>query len=295
MTVPTYEEICYICPVVYTVSFDHVEIIVDDLIVTCSELRDAAMDRLLPPDFCPEAQHVARQYCGCVEESVPTFAPTHTPYPTRTNTPTFSTTCFVCGSQDMAVTKLSAVTEIDGLIVSCKELQDAGMSNVISPHICPDAVAAAQERCGCECSSAAQPAPSTVAVDDPVTVINSPTYGEKCFICGETAAVTKPNSFIAIGGLGMTCGAADEDGANGLFSPILCNLAKAAAVESCGCDARLSLGLASGSRRDDTSTARLVAVSDGVCSRLVGDDHDLLKLFCCCCFITSTYALLNVL
>jgi len=259
--VPTYGEICHVCPVGYTVSFDHVEVVVDDLIVTCSVLEEAAMDRLLPAIFCPEAQHVAQQYCGCVEGAIPTFAPTHTPYPTKTFTPTYSTTCFVCGSQDMVVTKPSAVTVIDGLIVSCEELQDAGISNIISPQICPDAVSAAQESCGCEPNAQSAPSPpSSSAVDDPVP--SSSTYGEKCEICGETAVVTKPSTFIAIGGLGMTCGAADEDGINGLFSPILCDLAKSAAAESCGCDARVSLGLASGSSRGGKSaTARRVVVT----------------------------------
>jgi len=83
----------------------------------------------------------------------------------------------------------------------------------------------------------------TITIDDSFHLSDAPsTSSYACYICGESAVVTKPDEFVAIGGLGMTCGKADEDGLAGMFSPILCDLDKAVAEESCGCDLGLSLG-----------------------------------------------------
>lgn len=244
--VPTYTETCHICEAGHRVSFGHVEIVVDQLIITCAELEQATLDRMLPPEFCSEATDVAKKYCGCIQsdaasDAVSTFAPSTSPGPTQTPLPTFHSACHVCGDEDKVVTQLSATLLLDGLELTCLEVQDAAEGHVIPPDVCPDAMTMVQKRCGCE------PANKTATASDEDAQVHSngnkaPT-GPKCYLCGESGVITKPKAHVVIGGLGMTCSEAEKDGLTGALSPLLCVLATTAAGENCGCDEQLSLGV----------------------------------------------------
>ena len=250
---PTFAEKCNVCGEGMHVTNHDVVVTVDGVTGTCRELETEGAGRYIPPDVCVDAKLVAADKCGCTEQELApspseiTMRPTATAFPTVSFSPTYSEPCFICEPGNW-VTMPDVTVVVDNLVVSCGELQGAGMERLIPPTFCPEAMAAAKLSCGCTgvpapspSEGASSPAPSqpltyfpTVTAFPTITAV--PTYAEKCIVCGyENRRVTNLKKIILVGGIKITCAAVEEYGATGYVPLGLCPQAKQRAQESCGC------------------------------------------------------------
>jgi hypothetical protein len=159
---PTYAEKCLVCSSagLQVTKLDQVVVVHGD-VGTCGDLERQGALGFVNPKLCMEAQTVAASRCGCsivqaaavpalapAPGSIRTFAPTVTPFPTVSYSPTFAEKCLVC--PDQGHPRLSnAVVIVDNLTIACGELDAAGRRGIIPPDLCPEAQASALSSCGC--------------------------------------------------------------------------------------------------------------------------------------------------
>jgi hypothetical protein len=241
---PTYSEKCYVCLPGNHTSIQDASVVVDNLAMTCGDLEEAGLKQMIPPKLCPEAQTQAQSVCGCVSNSpvaspVVTFEPTITAYPTTTASPTYAEKCLVCGDRSLKVTNEKTVVTVDGMVLNCGELEKAGATGIMPPRVCPEAMQAAEDSCGC--AGAPSGAPTTLSTLEPTTtayptITNSPSYSEKCEVCGNAIFhVTNRDAWITIGGIAWSCQTVEEFGATGNLPPDMCSMVQKKAAISCAC------------------------------------------------------------
>lgn len=259
---PTFREKCHVCLLPGNqATLPNAIVVVDNIAMLCGELEEAGLGRRIPPDLCPTAQAKAQGTCGCGEANSPstapplTFTPTITANPTTTPSPTYAEKCLVCGGDtSLFVTKAMADVTVDGMVLSCGELEEAGSSGIIPPRVCMEAMLAAEEVCGCAPAPSPDGAPTIIpSTLEPTTtayptVTSSPTYSEKCFVCGDDEApeVTNNNNnnadgSITIGGTVWSCSTVQELGAAGYLPPgAVCASIQKQAKVSCACSSNNS-------------------------------------------------------
>lgn len=255
---PTYGSQCHVCPPGSRIQNPHLAVTMDGIELTCAELEQAGHEHVIPPNFCSEAQTIVQKACKCspVSDNVApspaattTFSPTVTPLPTMTFTPTFTAECKVCPGDDSFITIQHALVEIDGLLVSCIELDEAARQRMVSPSLCPTVQAKVAQVCGCRHSAhitdvvssndvpTAAPAwtfQPTITAEPTLTV--SPTYAARCDVCGSPdQSIAHPNTIVHVAGIILTCKDLKSAGESSLIPPQHCSESRQVAHTSCGC------------------------------------------------------------
>jgi hypothetical protein len=110
--------------------------------------------------------------------------------------------CFVCGSEGTDVTDQSQVVMLTGLALTCPELSSLGRRAGIPSDMCEEATALAKASCRCLMMGS----PS-------VAKTPSPTFAEKCNVCGsEGAVVGNPTAKVLFENKAATCLDMYQDG-----------------------------------------------------------------------------------
>jgi predicted nucleic acid-binding Zn ribbon protein len=258
---PSYSGVCNVC---YEEGFriQHPENIVTiaDERLTCKELQMLADKNLIPPEICDRAQTVAMLACECANPgNIPapaplsprsyqkgksiTLRPTVTAEPTVSFAPSFSERCRICHDDDSVVTNVDATVIIDGLEISCGQLYETDLLQMIPPVVCPQARVVAIESCGCSAVAVPLPNPALSKTDTlsptitPMPTITAmPTYADKCYVCGgESFSVVDPLKTLKMGGMVVLCGELEEAGRSGHIRPDLCEHVQDKANLYCGC------------------------------------------------------------
>lgn len=219
---------CTVCPDGWVTNLS-AEVVIKNEIATCQELQQILNLNPIEPDVCQNAQETAALACGCTGGS--TLSPSVTPVPTGSPGPTYSEECHVCKTPDARVTKLDASVVVDGLALSCLELQTVGIEGLIPPVFCDEAQDQASRLCGCDDSA---PTLSPTVTGGP-THTATPTYSEKCHVCGEHRTVANPLHSMTFDGVTVTCEELEEAGAIGILPPQLCYDASERVQSVCGC------------------------------------------------------------
>lgn len=244
---PSYSDICNVCANGQQISETSALVTVDGLRITCEELEEAGKERLIPPMLCSEAQAQASSLCKCSAPppSLSTLVPTNTPFPTATYTPTYSGPCSLCHSGDY-MTKRDTLVSLDGLVLSCQELEEAATERMISPSLCPLAQEQAQNKCGCKRPVSLDgdfPEVSPVRTFHPTvtlqpTVTATPTYESSCQVCGSSSKrVFEPDTIVQVADIRLTCRDLEEAGQESSIPPTICPQAQRVAEENCMCGA----------------------------------------------------------
>ena len=226
---PSYSEKCYVCNDDAKQRITAVDQVVqvDGRIGTCSDLEEQGLEGYIHPSLCRDAQQIASRICDCKPISAPsalkTLAPTLTPFPTHTSTPTYEAACYVCGGENIATTNHNLAVDLDGTAITCKELEEVGLERNIPPSICPEAQKQALLSCGC--TRVEERAPTML-----------PTYSEKCHVCGSSdMEVSHNKTLVLVQDQVLNCEELWEAGKWGLMPPQFCDEAKQRAAEFCGC------------------------------------------------------------
>lgn len=224
---PSYSEKCYVCHDDANQRVTAVDLLVhvDGRVGTCGDLEEQGLEGYIHPSLCSDAQQIASKICDCKPMSTPsvvnTLSPTVTPFPTLTMTPTYESTCFVCGEFNIATTNHNAKVVLDNTAITCKELEELGTGRNIPPHICPEAQEKALASCGC------------TQIEAPSML---PTYREKCHVCGSNdMVITHPKTLVLVQDQILNCEELWEAGSWGLMPPQFCDEAKKMATDWCGC------------------------------------------------------------
>jgi hypothetical protein len=234
---------------------------VADVRLTCKELQILADKNLIPFEMCDKAQTVAMLACECEksENNIPvpaplsprqyqmgssiTLRPTVTPEPTVSFAPSYNERCRICHDNDSVVTNVDATIVVDGLEITCGQLFETDLLQMIPPVMCPQARVVAMESCGCSAAAVPPPSPAASKADTLSPTITSmptitamPTYAEKCYVCGgETSSVIDPLKTLKMGGIVVLCGELEEAGRSGHLPPDLCEKVQDQANLYCGC------------------------------------------------------------
>lgn len=226
---PSYSEKCYVCNDDANQRITAVDQIVevDGRIGTCFDLEEQGLEGYIHPSLCSDAQQIASRICDCKPNSTPsvlkTLAPTLTPHPTHTNTPTYESVCYVCGEENIVTTNHDAVVDLDNTAITCKELEMIGLERSIPPAVCPEVQTQALVSCGC--TRIEERAPTML-----------PTYNEKCHVCGSSnMEVSHNKTLVLVQDQVLNCEELWEAGKWGLMPPEFCDEAKQMAAEFCGC------------------------------------------------------------
>jgi len=158
--------------------------------------------------------------------------------------PVDSEQCLVCGTSNLHITKKSTDVTVGGIVLTCEEIEQAGLDREIPPNLCAQAQQRAQAACGCASvqdhtnSSPTTPHPLTYfpTITPLPTITPAPSYKEKCNVCfDEKLRVSNEKKAVVVGGIKLTCAAVEEYGATGYLPPSLCPQAQTRVMESCGC------------------------------------------------------------
>lgn len=232
---PSYSEKCYVCNDDANQRITAVQQIVnvDGRIGTCFDLQEQGLEGYIHPSLCSDAQQIASKICDCKTMSTPsslkTLAPTITPFPTQTNTPTYESACYVCGEASIATTNHDVIVALEDNAITCKELEEVGLEHNIPPAVCPKAQKAALLSCGC----------TRIEERSPTML---PTYKDKCHICGSNEmTVTHNKTLVLVQDQILNCEELWEAGTWGLLPPQFCDEAKQRAAEFCGCQVSTSV------------------------------------------------------
>lgn len=241
---PTYVKKCRVCREGMKVTALDTIVNVDGGVGTCQELEKEGLSGFIHPAMCADAQAMAKAKCGCdvahpAPISVKTLQPTRTLLPTSTYSPSFGEKCSVCAPGDQT-TKPAAIVVVGNIALTCSDLEHLGRSHLIPPQMCVEAQAQAHALCGCQAglprsapSASLQPTVTTKR-----TMTSSPTFTEKCLICGnESRSVTHKNSTVTVAGMVVTCEELEMAGAMGMINPQICLESTKAALVACGCTA----------------------------------------------------------
>jgi hypothetical protein len=226
---PTFSQKCFVCDNDESqhITALHQIVNVNGAIGTCLDLELQGLQGFINPSLCEEAQATAALVCECQSKNIPTdiktLAPTTTPYPTSSFSPTYHDACYICVKPNHIVTIPEAGIQINNYALTCEELQQATLDYIIPPHICPEAQKQALESCGCT---------STAALPSML-----PTYNQKCFVCGEDGdrVISHPKNLVLLGSEIMNCNELAEAGSWGLIPPSQCDDAMKMASDFCGC------------------------------------------------------------
>ena len=235
---PTYQTTCYVCGSEHaTVTNMDGEVVVGGDRGTCKELQQVALSRLLPGDMCDEAQREAARNCKCAGGAVLPTTPTM--QPTVTMYPTFSETCQVCPT-GMQVTALAKSVVMDGISLTCEELEEAGKEHVIPPLFCPTAQSTAQKFCDCASSPTRNVPSPGLHTFSPTktplpTVTFTPTFSQVCEICPGDSFITEDHALVSIDSMLVTCRELQEAARERMIPPSICPTAQNKAAVACGC------------------------------------------------------------
>lgn len=228
---------CYVCGVNGRVTNGDAIVAVGESTGTCLDLQhDGESGFISSFAVCQTAVEVALAKCGCaiVSDTITKIEnePTRSPAPTQTASPSYAEKCNVCGPNRIA-TALHEPVLVHGRIGTCQELEMQGILGFIIPSLCDEAQAAATEKCAC----ASDPAITTFTptVTPFPTTSNSPSFSDKCHVCGYGNQVSKWNAVLVVDELAMTCQELQETGEKGWIPPNLCQTATLTAQASCGC------------------------------------------------------------
>jgi hypothetical protein len=252
---PSYTDGCSVCPDGYRVANLKATVMVDKLSLSCAELEDAGLERMIPSDICDHAKAAAQATCGCdaVKPSsappVETFAPTSTAEPTVSPLPTFmkEERCYLCGVESMQIRDPTPLIVVGGMTLSCAELEESAVHRILPPELCQEATQVATKTCGCTAHVSA-PSPAPMIPETFVPTITAfptqtalPTF-TSCNVCvNETITISKENDPVVLGGMKFTCGVLAQDGMEGYIPTNLCEAAQVAARASCGCTSQTGL------------------------------------------------------
>jgi hypothetical protein len=135
-----------------------------------------------------------------------------------------------------------ALVDVDGLTVTCQDLQEIGP---LPPALCSSAqyVSASVCMCGNNVVSSSlpttmPPVPSTSAPTTTLrpTITNRPSYSQACNLCiVPEYRVTEPDSVVTLAGFGTSCARLQGLADKGLLSPEVCEAASLEALDLCGC------------------------------------------------------------
>jgi hypothetical protein len=225
---PTFAEKCYVCDNDESqhVTANEKIVNVDGAIGTCLDLELQGLQGFIHPSLCEAAQTTAALVCECQSKNIPTdiqtLAPTTTPYPTSSFSPTYQEACYICVKPNHIITIPDAEIQVNHYALTCAELQQAGLEYIIPPRICPEAQKQALESCGCT---------STAGLPSML-----PTYIEKCHVCGdEQRVISQPKTLVLLGSEILNCQQLAEAGSWGLIPPSQCDDAMGMASQFCGC------------------------------------------------------------
>lgn len=259
---PTFIEKCNVCDTNdQTVAYRNRSISFKGIITSCGEIEDAGLDGFLEPSLCQYAKDVVKQSgCKCLlpreikelmdstiipsvapttfsllptTTIITTFEPTVSALPTYTSSPTFHDKCYVCNDTDSRVTKPDEIIKTFSGIFRCNEIESAGLDRFLSTTECDFFTQQILDsNCGCglqpKGNMKASPSPSELYTFEPTisslpTITSSPTYQDKCYICGNsTKRVTNHNAIISVHEMKVSCIEAETAGLVGLISESEC-------------------------------------------------------------------------
>jgi hypothetical protein len=239
---PTFSSTCDLCPAGSFVTKRDTLVTLDNLLLTCEELEEAASERMISPSLCPLGKQQAEAACGCkkpatIDGDFPalaparTFGPTITSQPTLTATPTYEFGCSVCGSSSRRVLAPDKVVRVADIMLTCRDLEEAGRQASIPPTICPQAQSVAQQECTCGAAALT----FTPTTSPAPTLTPAPSHHRHCQICESGWRVSNHAEVVVIAGYSLTCTELESFGATGHLAPDLCSEAKQQAIKSCMC------------------------------------------------------------
>jgi hypothetical protein len=214
----------------------------DELLLTCDELEEAALERIISPSLCPLAKQQAEAACGCMKRAATdghypalaparTFRPTITFQPTVTASPTYKYGCSVCGSASRRVLALDKVVRVADIMLTCRDLEEAGREASIPPTICPQAQSVATQECSCGAAALT----FTPTTSPAPTLTPAPSHYRHCQVCEPGWKVSNHAELVMIAGYALTCAELESFGATGHLAPDLCSDAKQQALQNCIC------------------------------------------------------------
>jgi hypothetical protein len=231
---PTYSEKCYVCnndENQYVTAVDQI-IDVNGRIGTCLDLQKQGLNGYIHPSLCSDAQQIASSVCECKRNDtaptiLKTFAPSISPRPTSSISPTYVNACYVCGGANIVTTLPDAIVAFAGVALTCKDLENAGLQHDIPPNACHEAQNQALLSCACTPKETNVPPPTAL-----------PTFSEKCSVCGDVhMKVTHLTTLVLVQDQVLNCEELSTAGTWGLIPPQYCDEAKKMASEFCGCTA----------------------------------------------------------
>jgi hypothetical protein len=237
---PTFSTPCDLCPAGSFVTKRNALVTLDDLLLSCDELEEAAFERMISPSLCPLAKQKADAACGCEKPAsgdtparapARTFRPTITFQPTVTATPTYQFGCSVCGSTSRRVLALDKVVRVADMMLTCRDLEEAGREASIPPTICPQAQSVATQECNCGAAALT----FTPTTSPAPTRTPAPSHFRHCQVCEPGWKVSNHAELVMIAGYALTCTELESFGATGHLAPDLCSEAQQQALQNCMC------------------------------------------------------------
>ena len=156
----------------------------------CQELYLGGLLGVIPDEYCSYITAAATACCGTANEACP-----------------------ICPDGE-SVTRPNNTIPVDGIDITCMDLEVMGMNGEIDPAICPIAQNAAPTICGC-----------------------GPPASDVCNICPEGQEMTNPDFMLPLpGGGSESCASLEMRGSQGELTQEQCTALQAAAPGPCGCD-----------------------------------------------------------